>query len=74
MSDREQAVEAFVNVWSDGMLLSDMGPKMTCTEANVLAELLATYGRDDSAEVLIAAHAESDEEGDDVKHLNVKAS
>lgn len=49
----------------DGHTLSDLGPHMTCTETNVLAELLRAHGADDTAAALLEGHASEDEEGDD---------
>lgn len=58
------ALAAFVEVWSDGMLLSEIGPRLTCREADALADLLNAEGWTAAADLLIDAHAEQDDEGD----------
>lgn len=65
LSDQiDVALEQFLRVWSDGMLLEMLGPQLTCTEANVLADLLTVTGHNESADGLLAAHAATDDEGD----------
>lgn len=48
----------------DGYTLCDIGPTLTCLEAEGLAEALRLLGRGDDAETLIVAHAEADDSGD----------
>ena len=52
----------FIVVWGDAYLADDIAPKLNCTEAGALIELLRLLGDDDSAETWRAAHAESDDE------------
>jgi len=74
-----EALSEFLNQFGDGMLLDDIGPHLTCDNANSLAELFRAYGDEDTAAYVIKAHAWGDEEGegdgdgDDPEHLKVKA-
>ena len=43
---------------------ADIGPAMTCTEADRFAAMLRAYGQVDKADSLIEGHAQSDDEGD----------
>jgi hypothetical protein len=61
----EVAVQRFAEVWSDFYLLSDIGEKLTCCEAEALAGVLRVLDHEDVADALLAAHAEGDDEGDD---------
>ena len=45
--------------------LANIGPTLTCTEVDALADFLRAHGQDESATVLIDAHAEADDEGDE---------
>ena len=58
-------LDHFIEVWSAGDLLEDIASALTCTEADALADLLRTSNHPDSADGLIAAHAEGDDEGDE---------
>lgn len=66
-----EALDNFLRLFS-GQLLRDIGPRLTCLEAEALAELMETHGRKAEAHALRVAHAESDEEGDMPKHLALK--
>ncbi|TCC19944.1 hypothetical protein [Kribbella sindirgiensis] len=48
----------------DGYTLRDLGPHLTCTEAEALAELLESNGRYEQADALRMGHIESDDIGD----------
>lgn len=62
--ERLEALDAFVQVWGDDMLLSHIGESLTCTEAEALASLLRAAGRPAASEGLIDAHSYGDDEGD----------
>lgn len=57
-------IERFLDVWSDSELLDNIATSLTCEEADALAGLLEFFDYDESAEVLIEAHATDDDEGD----------
>lgn len=59
-----QALREFVGVWRDGFLADDIGTKLNCTEAEVLAGVFIAAGFPDQAETLIECHAEGDDGGD----------
>lgn len=42
----------------------DLGPTLTCSEAETFATFLHAYGQRDSAAALLDAHAREDDEGD----------
>lgn len=44
--------------------LADIGPHLTCGEADTIANLFRAFGYDGDADALIEGHAEEDEEGD----------
>lgn len=64
------ALEELFEVW-DAYSLADLGPHMTCGEADTLANLLRVAGRADLAESLILGHAEEDDEGDSHYYVEV---
>lgn len=43
----------------------DLGQHMTCTEANIIVNLLRAIGQADSAEILLEKHSEADDSGDE---------
>lgn len=45
--------------------LGDIGPSLTCSEADYFAQFLNTVGAESLANTLLKAHAEEDDEGDD---------
>jgi len=47
-----------------GYVLGDIATKLTCTEANALAEFVAAWITPEFAQEFLAAHAEGDDEGD----------
>ena len=69
------ALAHFLDVWtSDPDLLTELGPKLTCQEANALGDLLLSYDYPNAHDVLLDAHSEGDESGDDEEHLQIKAA
>jgi hypothetical protein len=58
------ALVEFLDVWGDGMLLSDLGPRLTCREADALIDLFRTHEQPAMAETLLDAHRLGDGEGD----------
>lgn len=61
-----KAAEAFVEGWKylAPTLPSDYSCFMTCTEAEVLADLFTAVGKAELAEWILEAHTEGDEPGD----------
>jgi hypothetical protein len=62
------ATETFIDVWSSSDLLDDIGPTLTCQEADVLAMLLRVFDNEHAAEVLINAHRRSDTDPEDLHY------
>ncbi|AHJ86691.1 hypothetical protein CRB1_80 [Mycobacterium phage CRB1] len=61
----ELAITAFKEVWSDGMLLSDISGKLTCTEFEVMADLMLSLGfNPETVEAFEECHADQDDCGD----------
>jgi hypothetical protein len=61
----DNPIENFITVWGDSFLAHDVGPKLTCIEAEALASLFTSFGRADVAERWIEGHAEGDDDEDD---------
>jgi hypothetical protein len=57
------ALTAFLDTFSS-YTLYDLGPAMTCTEAEVLAELFVEHGRHDQADTIREGHISQDDHGD----------
>lgn len=57
------ALHDLFEVWDD-YTVADLGPHLTCNEAEALAALCRAAGRDGRADALIAGHATDDDEGD----------
>lgn len=58
------AAATFAEVFGDGLLAFEVGPRMTCTEVEALAGMLRAVGADAAADTWIEGHAAEDEEGD----------
>lgn len=54
---------------SDTLLWSDLAPRLSCLEAERLADALQAFSYDDAAEQMLMAHSTSDEPGDDHKPI-----
>ncbi|MFF8831364.1 hypothetical protein [Streptomyces sp. NPDC015131] len=51
----------FVTTWGDKMLANETATSLTCTEVNVLAEMLHALGADpDNVKAWLETHAEAD--------------
>jgi len=48
----------------DGEMWDDIGPHLTCDEAEAFAALLLAIGESETMWRMLAAHASADEEGD----------
>lgn len=59
-----EAVEAWAEVWASDELTSEVAARLTCMEAESVATLLRTIGREVAATTFLAAHAEDDDSGD----------
>lgn len=64
LAGMQRTDDEVADVFADGMLLCELGPQLTCTEANALASLLVNHGFMSSAVVLLQSHAESDDADD----------
>lgn len=69
---RADALHGFLEVWSEAYLLSDIGPKLTCLECEVLAKLIEAHGMFTAAEHLRREHSLSDDDGDMDSHVAIK--
>lgn len=58
------ALAEFIGVWSDDLLLTQLGERLTCHEADALADLLRAEGEEGAADCLLAAHGRGDNEDD----------
>jgi len=65
-----KAVKHFTGTWAELMasLPDDYGCEMTCAEANAAAGLYRALGDDTTAALIITAHGDHDEEGDQHWH------
>ena len=61
--DKGSALDYFLSRW-DAYTLNDLGPALTCAEAEALCDLYAAHGLHDKADALRAGHAAGDDEGD----------
>lgn len=58
--DFRQAYLDFESTWNDSMLAYHVGPKLTCTEVGVLADLLSAAGASEAADTWLEGHVDSD--------------
>lgn len=56
--------QEWARVWCDPYLAEDLGGRLTCEEAEVLADLLATLGMPRQALAWLVEHAQGDDRGD----------
>lgn len=66
-----EAIARFTNVFSYRDSADDLGPRLSCIEADALAGMLRALGESATADMWIKAHAEGDEECDDHYHSPV---
>ena len=59
---KEEALKNFLDVWTNGILLREIGPTLTCLEARVLAELLIACDKPRAALNLVEGHLASEGE------------
>ena len=64
---RHDAIEAVLSTL-DGYTLHDIGPHLTCTEAEVLCEFFAAHGQHAQADALRKGHVYGDDDVDDDDH------
>lgn len=57
----------------DRHVASDVGPRLTCSEVDALATVLAAAGHYDSAADWIEGHSDEDEDGDNEGHRHVQS-
>lgn len=58
------AIKHLADVFGDSMTAGDVGPHMTCGEAEALADVLRAAGHDAAADAWLEGHASGDDEGD----------
>lgn len=58
------AAAAFGDAFTDDILSDEIGPKLTCEEAEIVADLLRATGHPEAAVMWIKDHSLSDDEGD----------
>lgn len=59
-----EAAEAWATRWADDMLAANVGPTLTCEEADAVAGLLRATGRTAEAEDFLNQHGANDEQLD----------
>ncbi len=70
-----QALSDFITVWAwavGGAGGEGIAQALSCTEANVLADLLCAHGEDAAAGAMLADHSLVDDEGDDPEHYTLQ--
>ena len=60
----QAAINRLVDIASTGQTWDDIGPALTCTEADAFADVFRAAGFPEVAERLLGAHSTEDEEGD----------
>jgi hypothetical protein len=53
---RDDAMESFIETFADDIFADQVGPVLTCGEAEILAKVLDAYGEPDAAQTLIKGH------------------
>lgn len=66
------ALSDFLGVWQDDMLADSIAWRLTCTEVDVLADLLAANGYPRTANDWLLCHVQNDHEYDDQVHYLFK--
>jgi len=62
---KDLALAKFFDVWtSDVSTLGDLGPHLTCSETEALADLFAAHGHHYFVDALRESHVLEDDEGD----------
>lgn len=64
MSPLEEAAREVIDVFTASGTLTDIGPALTCSEADALRGMFIAAGEDQWAAELLDAHAAEDDEGD----------
>lgn len=62
--EQHAAVERVVDVFCDPMVAMHVGPALTCSEVEVVADLLRAFGKTEEAAALLEHHANEDEDGE----------
>ena len=68
MTANLQQLSEFVDVFSDGMLASDVAQRFTCREAEALAGALTALGAAEAANTWLAQHALHDDPEERAAH------
>jgi hypothetical protein len=66
INDRQRsAIDDMVHMDGAFYTWSDLGPHLSCREAEAVAEFFSAFGADEVAEALLVSHGEDDDEGDE---------
>jgi len=71
-SSKWQAMRNFLEVWTDGQLAYDIGPRLNCTECDTLVALFRAYDCEETAKALLEGHAAEDEDDDNPEHVALR--
>ncbi|MFE6305056.1 hypothetical protein [Nocardiopsis sp. NPDC057823] len=66
-----ELADRFVDTWSDSDLVGEIGPQLSCSEAEDLASLLTVCGAPETAGGWLRSHARSDTDPDDL-HVHLR--
>ncbi|MEV5875776.1 hypothetical protein AB0L75_16375 [Streptomyces sp. NPDC052101] len=71
--EKMQAAQSFVDEWAclASTLVDDYECHMTCSEAEALAALFRAFGDTFTAEEVMRAHSEKDDEDDEPHGVNI---
>lgn len=62
------ALQDVVNVFTDEEIAESIGPRLTCTEAGMIADLIGLIAGSEAANVWLTGHGTGDAEPTDVHH------
>lgn len=66
LAELAEALDAMAEALGDGMTAMHVGPTMTCTEANAVADVLRASGHPEAAETWLDGHGEGGERDGDI--------
>lgn len=70
----DEAVGRLSEVFGDGMFAMQAGGHFTCSEAEIVADVLRAGGHDAAARVWLAGHGQGDDGEDDMHSLGTDES
>ena len=65
-----EALSNFLKIFEDGYLADDIGPQLSCQEADTFCELFNAHDLDGAADSLMDSHCRADSDGDSNEHLS----